>query len=109
MYHEKRIGQKSGKGFYKNEKGNPEPIRDEEAEKLISEEAAKAGMQPRAATDSEIVKRLVYALVNVGATLLKDEVALRPGDTDIVYIFGYGFPPHRGGPMWYAQEELAHA
>ncbi|GAC1387949.1 MAG: 3-hydroxyacyl-CoA dehydrogenase NAD-binding domain-containing protein [Vulcanimicrobiaceae bacterium] len=102
MYQEKRIGQKSGQGFYKYEKGNREPIRDEEAEQIIAQEAAKAGIKPREATDEQIIKRLVYALVNVGANLLKDEVALRPGDIDIVYIFGYGFPPHHGGPMWYA-------
>ncbi|MBC5816159.1 MAG: 3-hydroxyacyl-CoA dehydrogenase, partial [Candidatus Eremiobacteraeota bacterium] len=104
MYQEKRIGQKNGLGFYKYEKGNREPIRDENAEKLIAEEAAKAGIKPREVTDAEIIKRLVYALINVGANLLRDEVALRPGDIDIVYIYGYGFPPHHGGPMWYADE-----
>ena len=104
MYQEKRIGQKSGQGFYKYEKGNREPIRDEEAEQLIAQEAAKAGIKPREATDAEIVKRLTYALINVGAGLLQDGVALRPGDIDIVYIYGYGFPPHHGGPMWYADE-----
>jgi len=104
MYEEKRIGQKTGQGFYKYEKGSREPIRDEEAEKLIAQEAAKAGIRPREATDAEIVKRLVYALINVGANLLRDEVALRPGDIDIAYVYGYGFPPHHGGPMWYADE-----
>ena len=104
MYQEKRIGQKSGQGFYKYEKGNREPIRDEDAEKLIAQEAQKAGIKPREATDGEIIKRLVYALINVGANLLRDEVALRPGDIDIVYVYGYGFPPHHGGPMWYADE-----
>ena len=104
MYREKRIGQKSGQGFYKYEKGSREPIRDEDAEKLIAEEATKAGIKPREATDAEIIKRLTYALINVGAALLQDGVALRPGDIDIVYIYGYGFPPHHGGPMWYADE-----
>ncbi|MBV8246341.1 MAG: enoyl-CoA hydratase/isomerase family protein [Candidatus Eremiobacteraeota bacterium] len=104
MYREKRIGQKSGKGFYRYEKGNREPIRDEEAEKILAEEAAAAGIAPREAGDDEIRKRLVYALVNVGADLLARGVALRPGDIDIVYVYGYGFPPHHGGPMWYADE-----
>jgi 3-hydroxyacyl-CoA dehydrogenase len=104
MYQEKRIGQKSGQGFYKYEKGNREPLRDEDAEKLIAEEAAKAGIKPREASDAEIIKRLTYALANAGANLLKDGVALRPGDIDIAYIYGYGFPPHHGGPMWYADE-----
>ncbi|MFN2528189.1 MAG: 3-hydroxyacyl-CoA dehydrogenase NAD-binding domain-containing protein [Candidatus Baltobacteraceae bacterium] len=104
MYQEKRIGQKSGQGFYKYEKGSREPIRDEDAEKLIADESSKAGIKPREVTDAEIIKRLVYALINVGADLLRDEVALRPGDIDIAYIYGYGFPPHHGGPMWYADE-----
>jgi len=61
-------------------------------------------------TDEEIVQRLVGALVTVGEELLRTGVALRPGDIDIVYVYGYGFPPHRGGPMWYAHEgkELVH-
>ena len=104
MFTEKRIGQKSGRGFYAYEKGSREPMRDEAAEKIIAEEAAKAGIAPRAASDEEIVKRLVYALINAGANLLRDGVALRPGDIDIVYVYGYGFPPHHGGPMWYADE-----
>ncbi|MBV8600638.1 MAG: 3-hydroxyacyl-CoA dehydrogenase, partial [Candidatus Eremiobacteraeota bacterium] len=62
------------------------------------------GVAPRAVSDDEIVKRLVFALVNVGANLVRDGIALRPGDVDIVYIYGYGFPPHHGGPMWYADE-----
>ncbi len=63
-----------------------------------------AGIAPRPASDEEIVKRLVYALVNVGAELLRTGIALRAGDEDIVYIYGYGFPPHTGGPMWYADQ-----
>ncbi len=55
-------------------------------------------------TDDEIRDRLIYALVNRGAFLLEEGVAIRPGDIDIVYVYGYGFPPHRGGPMWYADE-----
>ncbi|MDQ6929189.1 MAG: 3-hydroxyacyl-CoA dehydrogenase NAD-binding domain-containing protein [Candidatus Eremiobacteraeota bacterium] len=102
MFNEKRIGQKSGQGFYKYEKGSREPIRDEEAEKMIAQEAASAGIKSRVSSDTEIVQRLVYALINAGANLLREGIALRPGDIDIVYVYGYGFPPHRGGPMWYA-------
>ena len=100
----KRFGQKTGAGFYKYEKGGREPIPDPEVEKLFAGEAKAAGIEPRDVSDEEIVKRLVYALVNVGANLLRDGIALRPGDIDIVYIYGYGFPPHHGGPMWYADE-----
>ncbi|MFN2461421.1 MAG: 3-hydroxyacyl-CoA dehydrogenase NAD-binding domain-containing protein [Candidatus Velthaea sp.] len=104
MYETKRWGQKTGAGFYKYEKGNREPIRDPDFDKLVAEETARAGIHPREVQDEEIVQRLTFALVNVGADLLEKEVALRPGDEDIVYIYGYGFPPHHGGPMWYADE-----
>ncbi|MBV8600920.1 MAG: enoyl-CoA hydratase/isomerase family protein, partial [Candidatus Eremiobacteraeota bacterium] len=104
LYEQKRWGQKTGAGFYTYEKGGREPIRDAAVEALFAEEAKKAGVAPRAVSDDEIVKRLVFALVNVGADLVRDGIALRPGDVDIVYIYGYGFPPHHGGPMWYADE-----
>ncbi|MBV8074435.1 MAG: enoyl-CoA hydratase/isomerase family protein, partial [Candidatus Eremiobacteraeota bacterium] len=104
LYEQKRWGQKTGAGFYKYEKGGREPIRDPEVEALFADGAKRAGVKPRDVSDEEIVKRLVFALANVGADLLRDGIALRPGDIDIVYIYGYGFPPHHGGPMWYADE-----
>lgn len=105
MYEQKRLGQKTGKGFYAYQKGSRDPMPDPEIERLFAEEAAKAGVAQRAdVSDEEIVKRTIYALINAGANLLRDGVALRPGDIDIVYIYGYGFPPHHGGPMWYADE-----
>jgi 3-hydroxyacyl-CoA dehydrogenase len=104
LYELKRWGQKTGAGFYKYEKGGREPIPDPEVEKLFAQEAKAAGIPRRDVADAEIVKRLVYALVNVGAELVREGIALRPGDVDIVYIYGYGFPPHHGGPMWYADE-----
>ncbi|MEO6913612.1 MAG: 3-hydroxyacyl-CoA dehydrogenase NAD-binding domain-containing protein, partial [Candidatus Baltobacteraceae bacterium] len=104
MYELKRLGQKTGAGFYRYEKGKRDPIPDPQIETLFAEEAAKAGIAAREVGDAEIVKRLVYALINAGANLLNDGVALRPGDIDITYIYGYGFPPHHGGPMWYADE-----
>jgi 3-hydroxyacyl-CoA dehydrogenase len=105
MYELKRWGQKTQLGFYKYDgpnkrEGLPDPVMME----LGREESAKAGVKPREVGDDEIVERLVYALVNRGADLLDKEIALRPGDEDIVFIYGYGFPPHRGGPMWYADE-----
>jgi 3-hydroxyacyl-CoA dehydrogenase len=108
MYELKRLGQKTGKGFYKYDpavgKGR-EPIRDEEIEKLFAEVAAEAGIaQNPNVGDAEIVERLTHALIDAGAELLKNKVALRPGDIDIVYIYGYGFAPHHGGPMWYGHE-----
>ena len=103
----KRLGQKTQAGYFKYDKSvgkGREPIPDPEVEKLFAEEAAKAGIAPRAHDDAEIRDRLVFALINRGAHLLEEGVALRPGDIDIVYVYGYGFPPHRGGPMWYADE-----
>jgi 3-hydroxyacyl-CoA dehydrogenase len=110
LYREKRYGQKTGSGIYRYEKGSREPIPDPVTIELLREEAAKAGIVPRPnVSDAEIVQRLTGALVRVGDELLRTGVALRPGDIDLVYIYGYGFPPHRGGPMWYAHGELVHA
>jgi 3-hydroxyacyl-CoA dehydrogenase len=108
LYEQKRLGQKTGKGFYRYDpnvgKGR-EAIRDEEVEALFREVAAQAGIaQHPDVSDAEIVERLTHALIDVGAELLEKKVALRPGDIDIVYIYGYGFPPHHGGPMWYGHE-----
>jgi len=104
LYERKRFGQKSGAGFYRYEKGSRDPLADPEVVQLFAQEAAAHGIAPRDVSDAEIVERLTHALINAGANLLRDGVALRPGDIDIVYIYGYGFPPHHGGPMWYADE-----
>jgi 3-hydroxyacyl-CoA dehydrogenase len=105
----KRLGQKTMAGYFKYDKAvgkGREPIPDPEVEALFAEEAHKVGIAPRHASDDEIRDRLLYALVNRGAYLLEEGVALRPGDIDIVYVYGYGFPPHHGGPMWYAEHEV---
>jgi 3-hydroxyacyl-CoA dehydrogenase len=113
LYREKRFGQKTGAGIYRYEKGSREPIPDPVTIELFREEAVKAGIaQGLEVTDDEIVARLTGALARVGDDLLRTGVALRSGDIDIVYVYGYGFPPHRGGPMWYAAatpKELVHA
>jgi 3-hydroxyacyl-CoA dehydrogenase len=103
----KRLGQKTMAGYFKYDKSvgkGREPIVDPEVEALFAEEAKKAGIKPREVSDQEILDRLTFALINRGAYLLEEGVALRPGDIDIVYVYGYGFPPHHGGPMWYADE-----
>jgi len=103
LYELGRYGQKTGSGFFKYEPGKREPIRDEEVEKIVAAESARLGITRRSdITEQEIVERCMYALVNQGAQLLGDGIALRPGDEDIVYIFGYGFPWYQGGPMWWA-------
>ncbi|HUA07700.1 MAG TPA: 3-hydroxyacyl-CoA dehydrogenase NAD-binding domain-containing protein [Candidatus Acidoferrales bacterium] len=103
----KRLGQKTMAGYFKYDKAvgkGREPIPDPEIVALFAEEAKKAGIAPRELSDQEILDRLTFALINRGAYLLEEGVALRPGDIDIVYVYGYGFPPHHGGPMWYADE-----
>jgi 3-hydroxyacyl-CoA dehydrogenase len=107
LVEQKRLGQKAMAGFFKYDKAvgkGREPIADPAVEQLFAQEARKAGIAPRTASDREIRERLLYALVNRGAYLLEEGIALRPGDIDIVFVYGYGFPPHRGGPMWYADE-----
>ena len=97
-----RFGQKTGAGWYRYEAGNRTPIPDPEIEALIVKAAAEAGIQRRQISDQEILERCIYALVNTGAKILEEGIALRAGDIDIVYIYGYGFPRFRGGPMFYA-------
>jgi 3-hydroxyacyl-CoA dehydrogenase len=108
LYDVKRFGQKTGAGYYTYDKSigsGREPIRDESVEALFAQEAKRAGIAQRAnVSDEEILQRCLYALVNAGAMLLEEGIALRAGDEDIVYIYGYGFPPYHGGPMWYADE-----
>jgi 3-hydroxyacyl-CoA dehydrogenase len=98
-----RYGQKTGAGWYKYDAPGgrhrtPDPL----IEQLAAEEAAKRGITRRPVADDEIVARITTALANEGARVLEDGFALRAGDIDIVYVYGFGFPRHRGGPMFYA-------
>jgi 3-hydroxyacyl-CoA dehydrogenase len=97
-----RFGQKTGKGFYKYEPGGRKPIPDPEVDSLIASYRKEIAVQPRAISDEEIVERCIYALVNEGAYILEEGIALRASDIDMVYLTGYGFPAFRGGPMFYA-------
>jgi len=97
-----RYGQKSGKGWYRYEPGNRKPIPDPEVDKIVDAYRKEIGVKPRAIADEEIVDRLIYALVNEAARILEEGIALRASDIDVVYLTGYGFPPYRGGPMFYA-------
>jgi len=97
-----RFGQKTGKGWYLYEAGSRKPIPDPEVDKIISQYRSDNGLKTRPISDEEIVERLIYALVNEGAKILEEGIALRASDIDMVYLTGYGFPPYRGGPMFYA-------
>jgi 3-hydroxyacyl-CoA dehydrogenase len=97
-----RYGQKTGKGWYLYQAGDRTAHPDPEVEAVIHDCRRQAGVTPREIGDEEIVERLVYALVNEGACILEEGIALRASDIDMVYLNGYGFPLHRGGPMLYA-------
>jgi 3-hydroxyacyl-CoA dehydrogenase len=96
-----RYGQKTGAGWYKYDdqrRATPDPL----VAELIAKWVAEAGIAQRQISAAEIADRCLYALVNEGARILEEGYALRASDIDIIYINGYGFPAHRGGPMWYA-------
>jgi 3-hydroxyacyl-CoA dehydrogenase len=97
-----RFGQKTGKGWYQYKPGDRTAYPDPEVENIIVEARKAAGIAPRKVSDAEIVERLVFALANEGARILEEGIALRASDIDMVYLNGYGFPLHRGGPMLYA-------
>ncbi|MBK9705569.1 MAG: enoyl-CoA hydratase/isomerase family protein [Acidobacteria bacterium] len=96
-----RYGQKTGAGWYKYDE-NRKAIPDTEVDKLIEEVAAEQGIKRRTITEDEIIERTQYALINEGAKILEEGIALRAVDIDIIYLNGYGYPARRGGPMWYA-------
>jgi 3-hydroxyacyl-CoA dehydrogenase len=99
-----RFGQKTGAGWYDYNPGDRKAHASPLVDAMIVEHSAAAGIARRKIGDDEIVERLVYALVNEGAKILDEGIAAKAGDIDIVYLFGYGFPPFRGGPMRYADE-----
>ena len=99
-----RFGQKTGAGYYRYEPGSRTPIPDPEVDALIAEVAAETGINRRTIGADEIVERCLYPLVNEGARILDEGIALRASDIDIVWINGYGFPRWRGGVMHWADE-----
>ncbi|MCW5236561.1 3-hydroxyacyl-CoA dehydrogenase NAD-binding domain-containing protein [Verminephrobacter eiseniae] len=99
-----RFGQKTAAGWYDYQAGKRDAIPSALVHRMIEEHRQQLGITPRKIADEEIVQRLVFALVNEGARILEDGIASKSGDIDMVYITGYGFPMHRGGPMRYASE-----
>jgi 3-hydroxyacyl-CoA dehydrogenase len=97
-----RYGQKTGAGWYDYQAGKRDAIPSPVVEQMIADHRKTLGITPRKISDDEIVHRLVYALVNEGAQLLEEGIASKASDIDMVYLTGYGFPLHRGGPMNYA-------
>jgi len=99
-----RFGQKTGAGWYRYEKGSRAGLPDQEVEALVLSVSAELGFRRREITDAEISERCFGALVNEGALLLEEGIAARAGDIDVIWIHGYGFPRHRGGPMHWADD-----
>lgn len=97
-----RYGQKTGAGWYDYKPGKRDAIPSAVVNEMIEKHRKELGITPRKISDEEIVGRLVYALVNEGAKILEEGIALRASDIDMVYLTGYGFPLFRGGPMCYA-------
>ncbi len=97
-----RFGQKTGSGWYKYEKGSRKPVPDPLVDALIVAQRKALGITPRKISKDEIISRCIYALVNEGAKILEEGIAMRASDIDMVYLSGYGFPLWRGGPMFYA-------
>jgi 3-hydroxyacyl-CoA dehydrogenase len=97
-----RFGQKTGAGWYDYKPGDRTAYPSAVVDELVAKNRAALGLTPRQIDDREIVDRLVYALVNEGAAILEEKIAQRASDIDTVYLMGYGFPVHRGGPMFYA-------
>jgi 3-hydroxyacyl-CoA dehydrogenase len=97
-----RFGQKTGKGFYIYEQGSRTPVPDPEVERLIVATSQRLGIPRRPLDRKEIVERLIFPMVNEGARILEEGIAQRASDIDVIWVYGYGFPAWRGGPMFYA-------
>ena len=97
-----RFGQKTSAGWYDYKAGDRKAYASQEVNDMIVKHSADIGVERRKISDQEIVERLVYSLVNEGARILEEGIAMRASDIDMVYLTGYGFPVFRGGPMFYA-------
>ncbi len=97
-----RFGQKTSAGWYRYEEGSRTAQPDPEIEELIVQTSKELGFERRDIGAQEILERCLYPLINEGAKILEEGIASRASDIDVVWIYGYGFPAHRGGPMFYA-------
>jgi 3-hydroxyacyl-CoA dehydrogenase len=102
LYELGRYGQKTGKGWYRYEKGSRVALPDSEVEAVIRQSSKDQGITRRAISDEEILQRCLYAAINEGAKILDEKIAMRASDIDIMWLYGFAFPRWRGGPMYYA-------
>jgi 3-hydroxyacyl-CoA dehydrogenase len=102
-------GQKTGKGYFRYDVGSRTPVPDPEVEKIILDASSRLGINRRSIPREEIVERMIFPMINEGARILEEGIATRPGDIDVIWVYGYGWPIWRGGPMYYADRlGLAH-
>ena len=99
-----RFGQKTGSGFYRYDEGSRRPLHDPVTDALILQEAERLGIKRTTIENTEIEQRCMYSLINEGAKILEEGIAYRPGDIDVIWSYGYGFPRFRGGPMYMADQ-----
>ncbi|MBN1664597.1 MAG: enoyl-CoA hydratase/isomerase family protein [Deltaproteobacteria bacterium] len=97
-----RLGQKTNAGYYDYQPGSRTPIPSPLVEKMIKDYAAEKNIPQRAITDDEILEKSLYPMINEGAQILEEGIAIRPSDIDVIWIYGYNWPIYRGGPMFYA-------
>ncbi|SLN57866.1 3-hydroxyacyl-CoA dehydrogenase NAD-binding domain-containing protein [Oceanibacterium hippocampi] len=95
-----RFGQKTGAGYYKYEGRNAVP--DQVTRDIVLKASKNAGIERRSIDDQEILERCLFPMVNEGAKILEEGLAIRPSDIDVVWVYGYGWPVYRGGPMFWA-------
>lgn len=98
------FGHKTARGYYRYPQGPRSAVQDPEVLAIIDAERARAGITPRTFDNPEIIRRYMAAMINEGANVVHEGIALRPLDVDITFIHGYGFPRHRGGPLKYADQ-----
>jgi 3-hydroxyacyl-CoA dehydrogenase len=99
-----RVGLKCGKGVYLYEAGSRVPITDPSVLELAKQVATDLGVAQRDISDQEIIERIIFPMINEGALILEEGIAAKSSDIDVIYVYGYGFPVYRGGPMQYADE-----
>jgi 3-hydroxyacyl-CoA dehydrogenase len=97
-----RFGQKTGAGYYRYEPGDRTPRPDPEVERIILDVSRAMGITRRPIPDEEILARLLYPMVDEGARILEEKIAIRASDIDVIWVYGYGWPVYRGGPMYWA-------
>lgn len=100
-----RFGQKTGAGWYDYKPGQRDALPSAEVDQMVADYRKSVGIAPRKIAEEEIVQRLVYSLVNEAARILEEGIANKASDIDMVYLTGYGFPLHRGGPLCYADSQ----